>query len=96
MAKKTKRATTLRNVRLTGLPKGSTIKVSCATRAGKRCVGAPAIVQRNVSGAVRLKSWLARPLPVGTRVSITVKSGTSGASKTLTVKPGARPTVVAK
>ena len=57
----------------------------------------PKLVKRNVSGVVRLTSWVNRKLPIGARITVSVvKAGNVvGARKTLTVKKRARPSVAA-
>jgi hypothetical protein len=64
-----RRTTRLLQLRVEGLPTGSTVTATCRTGCSRT-----KLTRRDVSGSLSLASLARRPLPVGTRIVVTVSA----------------------
>ena len=80
-----------------GVPRGSTVTVTCRTKRGRRCRGIRKFTKRNARGDVRLKRFQRKTLRAGTVIEVRVtKPGRIGAVKRLTVRRGKNPTIATR
>jgi hypothetical protein len=87
-----RRGTILRRLFVRGMPAGSTLRVRCRTRSGRRCAGTRDLAKTDAGGSLRLRSFEGRRLPVGAKLTVRVtKDGMIGAVKTLTIRKGKAP-----
>jgi hypothetical protein len=95
-------ATKFTSLRLTSVPTGSTVTVTCLSRTcpsallhkSKKKTVKRALVLKNQHGTVDLKRLITKRLPAGTKLQIAVtKAGRIGAVKVLTVNKRKAPTI---
>jgi hypothetical protein len=95
------RATKFTHLKVSGVPAGATVTVSCLSRS---CPAAllhkkhkRALVLRRRHGTVDLKRIIAKPLRAGTKLEVLVtKPGTVGAVKIITINKRRAPTIVTR
>jgi hypothetical protein len=94
-SKSTKKFTVFTLLQIKGIPRGSTLKVTCKAPKGKKCP-AKRFTKRNARGKVSLKKWIRKRLAAGTKLtaSVTKPGNFIGAVKIMTVRKKKRPSFV--
>ena len=86
------RITRFRRLEVKGVPRGSTVRVTCAKGCSRK-----SYVKRNARGTVSIRTIARRPLRAGTKIRVVVtRRGMTGAVKTLTVRARGGPSVTTR
>jgi Concanavalin A-like lectin/glucanases superfamily len=86
------RSTRFTRLEVKGVPRGSTVRVTCAKGCSRK-----SYVKRNARGTVSIRRFARKPLRAGTRIRVVVTHrGMIGAVKTLTVRAGRDPSVTTR
>jgi hypothetical protein len=88
----TRRATTFKRLTVSGVPRGSTVRVTCAKGCSRK-----SYVKRNARGTISLMVMARKPIKAGSKLRVTVtKPGMTGAVKLITIRPRKEPSIATR